>query len=88
MIIWKQILSFAKDKAIKDIILVTDDSKSDWWWKIESSGPKVIGPRPELVEEIMREAGVDIIYVYNSEGSLSMQKSFWLQTYLKKQLMK
>lgn len=74
LIIWKQIISFLKEKAIKDVILISDDSKSDWWWKIDSSGPKIIGPRPELVEEIIREAKVDNFYLYNSEGFLKYAK--------------
>ena len=71
LIIWKQIIDHASQHTLKDIIFITDDSKADWWWKIESSGTKTIGVRPELRDEISRCAGVDNFHVYNTEGFLS-----------------
>ncbi len=53
------------------MIFITDDSKSDWWWKIDSNGKKTIGVRPELTDELSREAGVERFYVYNTEGFLN-----------------
>ncbi|TRY32522.1 PIN-like domain-containing protein [Aliiglaciecola sp. M165] len=71
LIVWKQLIEHAKSSNLKDIIFVTDDAKSDWWWKIDSGGPKTIGARPELVEEISREADVERFYIYNTEGFLN-----------------
>jgi hypothetical protein len=71
LIVWKQIISQAKKETLKDVIFITDDSKSDWWWKIDSNGKKTIGVRPELTDELTREAGVERFYVYNTEGFLS-----------------
>ena len=71
LIVWRQIIEYAKSSNLKDIIFVTDDAKSDWWWKIDSGGPKTIGARPELVEEISREADVERFYIYNTEGFLN-----------------
>jgi hypothetical protein len=71
LIIWKQIIDQAKSETLKDIIFITDDSKSDWWWKIDSNGKKTIGVRPELTDELSRDAGVERFYVYNTEGFLS-----------------
>lgn len=70
LIVWRQISEHAKTESLKDIIFVTDDSKSDWWWKMDSGGSQTIGARPELVEEIDREAGVERFHIYNTEGFL------------------
>jgi len=71
VIVWKQIVSHSKTNNLKDVIFITDDSKSDWWWKIDSNGKKTIGVRPELTDEISREAGVERFFAYNTEGFLS-----------------
>ena len=78
LVVWKQVIEHAKTSAIKDFIFVTDDDKDDWWWAIESQGHKRLGPRPELVEEIMREAGVERFHMYSSEQFLE-----FADTYLK-----
>lgn len=53
LIVWKQIINFAKaDK--KSVIFITDDKKEDWW--LEQSG-KTIGPRSELIEEFCSNTG-------------------------------
>lgn len=69
-IVWKQILEHAKSQALKNVVFVTDDDKDDWWWCIESQGRKKLGPRPELVEEIKREAAVERFHMYSSEQFL------------------
>ncbi|WP_170344496.1 PIN-like domain-containing protein [Ruegeria atlantica] len=51
LILWKQTIDHAKN-AQTDVILVTDDSKDDWWQK--QSG-RTISPRPELIEEFCSE---------------------------------
>ncbi|TVV43300.1 PIN-like domain-containing protein [Thalassolituus sp. C2-1] len=71
ILVWKQIIKEAKNRTIKDIIFITDDNKSDWWWQIDSNGKKNIGVRPELTDELKRETGVERFYVYNTEGFLS-----------------
>ncbi len=74
LIVWKQILDHAKSSSIKSLIFVTDDNKEDWWQKINSEGLKTIGPRPELTDEILIEAGVEKFYMYNPEGFLKYSK--------------
>lgn len=71
MIIWKQIIKHASVNELKTIIFITDDNKADWWWKIDSSGAKTIGVRPELKDEIYREAKVEKFHIYNTGGFLS-----------------
>lgn len=72
LIIWKQIVKHVKDAKIQSVIFLTDDNKEDWWMVVESQGPKTIGPRPELTDEIKREAGVELFYMYNSEQFMKM----------------
>ena len=57
-------------------MFVTDDGKDDWWWKIESDGPKTVGPRPELVEEARSVGGIETLLMYNPEGFLKFAKQF------------
>lgn len=77
LVLWKQVIELAKVKK-KDIILVTDERKIDWWWKIRDG--RNMGPRQELVEEIKREASVEF-YMYSSERFLS-----YVQTFLKEKI--
>ena len=51
LIIWKQIIKYAKDHQV-GIIYVTHDQKEDWWNIIKG---KTIGPRVELRREFMDE---------------------------------
>lgn len=62
-ILWKQIIDKAKDTN-KPVILVTDERKKDWWWKLKNG--KIIGPRQELVEEMYKESGVEF-HLYSTE---------------------
>ena len=67
LIIWKQII----DKSIdvkKDIILVIDDKKEDWWF--ESKG-KTIGPRPELIKEFKSKTNHNI-HMYQADRFLEL----------------
>lgn len=77
LILWKQVLQIAC-KQKKDIILITDERKIDWWWKIKDG--RNMGPRQELVEEIKLNAGVDF-HMYSSERFIS-----YGQTYLKQKI--
>ena len=63
LIIWNQILSFAKENPC-NILFITSDSKEDWWWIFNG---KTIGPRHELVKEIKAEANVDF-HIYLPES--------------------
>jgi len=56
LIMWKEILRYAKDND-SNVIFVTDDLKSDWW--VDDEGHKVF--HPYLQAEFMRETGKKII---------------------------
>uniref|UniRef100_UPI00258F9C98 PIN domain-containing protein n=1 Tax=Ruminococcus sp. TaxID=41978 RepID=UPI00258F9C98 len=51
LIIWKQILKYAKENNV-GIVFVTHDQKEDWWNNIKG---KTIGPRIELRREFLEE---------------------------------
>ena len=67
LLIWKEIIKKVEStKDIKSIIFLTDDEKDDWWWTEESKGRKIIGPRPELVQELCSQTHVSSFYMYSS----------------------
>jgi hypothetical protein len=71
LVLWKQVIEKAKELK-KDVILITDERKTDWWWKIKDG--RNMGPRQELIEEIKKEANVDF-HMYSSERFLSYGQS-------------
>lgn len=73
-VLWKQLLVQAKAVAAKEVIFVTDDRKEDWWWSIDSEGNKTIGPRHELVEEALMEAGLKVFLMYQPDRFLEYAK--------------
>jgi len=74
LILWKQIIKLiGENRNFEAMILVSDDDKEDWWWREKG---KVIGPRPELVEEILGAGDVKLFYMYNSEGFLKYAKEY------------
>jgi hypothetical protein len=67
LLIWKEIIGYAKSKAV-DIIFVTHDQKEDWW---NTSGGKTIGPRIELRKEFYDETG-KMFHMYTMSSFLSL----------------
>ncbi|MEV0906129.1 PIN-like domain-containing protein [Streptomyces hokutonensis] len=53
-LVWCQLISEAKRRG-QDVLLVTGDTKEDWW---RTRNGITLGPRNELSEELRREAGV------------------------------
>lgn len=70
LVMWQQILESAKATG-KPMILVTDDTKEDWWWRFQG---KTFGPRPELVEEMRSVAGVGF-YMYRTDQFMEYARS-------------
>jgi hypothetical protein len=61
-VVWLQIIEYAKVTK-KPVILITDDAKEDWWLKFKG---KTLGPRPELIQEMLDEAGVRF-HIYSTD---------------------
>lgn len=70
LIVWKQILNYAKDKK-KDIIFVTSDQKEDWWSIVRG---KTLGPRIELKKEFYDYTGMKF-HMYSMDGFISNVES-------------
>jgi hypothetical protein len=66
LVLWFQIIESAKMNK-KDVIFITDEQKDDWIWKLKDG--KSIGPRQELVEELKKEANVELQF-YSTENFL------------------
>ncbi len=76
LILWRQLLRWAKEHHIKELIFVTNDDKRDWWQTVESpTGPQVIGPRPELAAELRALAGVELFYMYPADRFLDQART-------------
>ncbi|MBN3890580.1 MAG: DUF4935 domain-containing protein [Nostoc sp. JL31] len=71
VVIWFQLIEYAKSQK-KPLIFVTDDQKNDWW--LERRG-KILGPRPELIQEMFAKAGVSF-YLYTGEKFLDEAGNF------------
>ncbi|MGN6178800.1 MAG: PIN-like domain-containing protein [Mucilaginibacter sp.] len=69
LIIWKEVINFAR-KEKKLIIFVTDDRKEDWW-TIENG--KTIRAREELIKEFYDLTGLRIL-IYSADNFLQFAK--------------
>lgn len=69
LIIWKQIISYAKDNH-RHVIFVSSDTKDDWYLK---EGSQLIMPHPCLFQEFMKETGRYIL-IYSLELFLKIVK--------------
>lgn len=73
LVYWKQILEKSKEEVVKSIILITDDTKEDWWYEVK--GQKK-GPHPLLVQEFKNESGNKLFYMYRTEQFLKMAEKY------------
>lgn len=71
LVIWFQCIDHAK-KNQKPIIFITNDGKKDWWWEIKG---RTLGPKIELIEEMMKEANVSF-YMYNSDQFMKYAQKY------------
>ena len=71
LILWCQIINFAKSKQ-KPVILIIDDKKDDWWLKFNG---KIISPHPELINEMFSKAGIKF-YMYQSSKFMEHAKVY------------
>ncbi|QSB55697.1 DUF4935 domain-containing protein [Acinetobacter calcoaceticus] len=69
LIVWFQIIDKANEIK-KNVILVTDDAKEDWW---ERFNGKILGPRPELIKEF-KDLTTQNFYMYQADRFLEFAK--------------
>ena len=68
LIWWKQAIDYARDKK-SDLIIVTDDKKEDWWYKVSG---KIISPRVELTREFDKETNGRKFLMYQTHQFMEM----------------
>lgn len=78
LIFWRQLITHLKSNEIKNVILVTNENKEDWWWK--ESG-EIVGPLSELMREIRREAGVELFWMYKTDQFLKTSQDYTSQNF-------
>jgi hypothetical protein len=71
-VLWKQMLQMAAERK-SPVIFVTDEKKEDWWWKLADD--RLIGPRQELVDEMISDSGVRF-YAYRVDQFLSRASDY------------
>lgn len=74
LVLWYQVMDKAESDKLP-IIIITDDVKDDWWWRHEG---KIIGPNPDLVEEIRNKSGV-AFYMYVSDQFMEHARRYLKQ---------
>ena len=66
-------MEMVKESEVKrPVILITNDNKKDWWLKI---GDKIVGPRPELIKEILQHNVK--FHMYTMEKFLEIAKPIY-----------
>ena len=56
-LVWRQLINEAQQHG-RPVLLVTNETKEDW--VLEGASSQILGPRPELVLEMRREANVQL----------------------------
>ncbi|WP_217560997.1 PIN domain-containing protein [Paenibacillus sp. GbtcB18] len=72
LVYWKQLLEHAKKAEVKSVILVTDDRKEDWWYKVKG---QIQGPATGLVHEFNKEVQKKF-YMYQTEQFIKYAREF------------
>ena len=74
VVLWFQLIDYARNQQ-KPIIFITDDDKEDWWLKYEG---ETVEPRPDLIQEIVSEVGVEDFkfYMYHSDQFIDYAEKF------------
>lgn len=71
LIWWKQSMEYAKTNHV-DLVIITDDAKEDWWYKIDS---ETKSPRVELIKEFRKETG-QTFHMYRTSRFMELSKKF------------
>ncbi len=65
--LWMQTISHASEPAIREVVMITNDRKADWW-KVTDHG--IAGPLPEICSEIRSKADIERFWMYDLETFL------------------
>ncbi len=72
LVLWLQIIDKAKEIRTP-IIFITSERKEDWWWL--DNQKRTIGPRPELITEMLNEAEA-MFYMYSPDQFVSYARRY------------
>jgi hypothetical protein len=70
LIWWKQTIDYARKNKC-DLIIVTDDKKEDWWYRVSG---KTVSPRVELIREFSEETNGQSFLMYKTHQFMEMAK--------------
>ena len=74
LVLWKELINKAEKEKLEYIILITSDSKEDWWQ--EKRGKK-LGPRYELLNEIYFKAqNLKVFHMYDTSNFMQYSKQY------------
>lgn len=73
LLLWKQMIEHAKLNVIKKLIFVTLEKKEDWW---QTRDKEIIGPQPNLISEMRREAGVEDFWIFRLPEFIGLANTF------------
>ncbi|USD68118.1 PIN domain-containing protein [Vibrio sp. SCSIO 43136] len=73
LIVWKQLIAYAKETNKTHLIFVTDDNKEDWWQIVQG---KTVGFRSELLDEVYTETDLEVFNAYSLGSFLANAKQF------------
>ena len=73
LIFWRQIIKYAQETKIKNIIIVSGEKKEHWWWR---ENGKMLGARPELVQELKQLSDVDTFWLCSSAQFVANANTF------------
>lgn len=71
LIWWKQSMEYAKTNHV-DLVIITDDAKEDWWYKVDS---ETKSPRVELIREFRNGTGQSF-HMYRTSRFMELSKKF------------
>lgn len=72
LIWWKQTIDYAKAHHC-NMIVVTDDAKEDWWYKVNN---ETRGPRVELIREFSQQTDGQSFHLYRTSRFIEYAKKY------------
>ncbi|WP_421588941.1 PIN-like domain-containing protein [Rahnella aceris] len=67
LVMWKEVLRYAKSENVKNVILISDDNKDDWNYFIKENN---VGPLESLQTEIYAECQIENFKIYSQSSFL------------------
>ena len=72
LIWWMQVIDFAKENH-RNLVIVTDDAKEDWWYKVNNETKR---PRIELIREFAKQTDGQSFLMYRTGRFMELSKKY------------